>query len=705
MTENDADPIPRITRDMAGAGSGDVVAENVAAVKALFPSIVTDGQLDFDVLRQLLGDAVEDGEERYGLNWKGKRRARAFALTPTLATLRPAKAESKDWDTTRNIVIEGDNLEVLKCLRRSYAGQVKLIYIDPPYNTGNDFVYPDNYADSLDNYERLTGQRDEDGAAMTTNKEASGRFHTDWLNMMYPRLMLAKALLRDDGILLYSIDDFELANSRTLLDDAFGRDNFIASITWDKSRKNDAKLLSAGHDYVLIYARSKSFLKSQSALWREAKPGTREIWTEYLRLRAIHGDDDGAIELALQNWFSQLAKSEPAKKWARYKRIDRFGPWRDRDISWPGGGGPRYDVIHPTTKQACKVPERGWIYSSIEEMNRQIALGTVAFRATHDDPPFRKFHLKPLSEEVAADHDDAEDDADDELATQVRSSYIYKQSQVSVKELRALMGSKVFTNPKDHNELQKLFSYVTMDDPTAKVLDFFAGSGTTGHAVMAQNAADGGTRQSILVQLPEPLDPTKKEQKTAAAFCDSLGVPRTIAELTKERLRRAGAKVAAENPALRQAQGDRKLDVGFRVYKLATSNLKPWQPDPDNLAQSLLDAVENILPDRSEDDLLVELLLKTGIDLTLPMQTHTVCQRPVHALGGGVLIVYLGDVSDADAEGLGQGIADWHAELDPIRATTFYFRDSGFATAAAKANVAAIIRQRVGNRVEKLASI
>ncbi|MBJ7527821.1 MAG: site-specific DNA-methyltransferase, partial [Sphingomonadaceae bacterium] len=200
----DNNPIPPVTRNDPAAHSGDVAGENIAALKALFPSIVTDGKVDFEVLRQLLGDEVEEGTERYGLNWKGKARARAFALTPSLGTLRPAKGDSKDWDTTRNIVIEGDNLEVLKLLRKSYAGKVKLIYIDPPYNTGKDFVYPDNYTDSLANYEKLTGQRGEDGARMTSNKETSGRFHTDWLNMMYPRLMLAKELLRDDGFIAIS---------------------------------------------------------------------------------------------------------------------------------------------------------------------------------------------------------------------------------------------------------------------------------------------------------------------------------------------------------------------------------------------------------------------------------------------------------------------------------------------------------------------
>ncbi|WP_073978570.1 site-specific DNA-methyltransferase [Erythrobacter donghaensis] len=255
MTENE-NPIPPVTRDDPAAHSGDVVAENVAALKAMFPAIVTDGKVDFEVLRQLLGDAVEEGQERYGLNWKGKARARAFALTPSLGTLRPAKEDSKDWDTTKNIVIEGDNLEVLKLLRKSYAGKVKLIYIDPPYNTGKDFVYPDNYTDSLANYEALTGQRGEDGARLVSNRETSGRFHTDWLNMMYPRLMLAKDLLQKDGLILVSIDDAELYNVSRILDELIGEENYVATLVWDKNRKNDAKLFSVGHEYMLVYARS-----------------------------------------------------------------------------------------------------------------------------------------------------------------------------------------------------------------------------------------------------------------------------------------------------------------------------------------------------------------------------------------------------------------------------------------------------------------
>jgi adenine-specific DNA-methyltransferase len=249
--------IPQLSAKDPAAHSGDVVGENVAALKALFPQIVTDGKVDFEVLRQLLGDMVEEGEERYGLNWKGKAKARAHALTPTLATLRPAREDSVDWDTTRNLMIEGDNLEVLKCLRKAYAGKVKLIYIDPPYNTGKDFVYPDNYTDSLSNYLELTGQRGVDGAQLTSNKEGSGRFHTDWLNMMYPRLALARDLLADDGFLFISIDDNEHTNLVRLASDIFGEQAIVANFVWKRrSGAMDAvSNASEDHEYLVCIAK------------------------------------------------------------------------------------------------------------------------------------------------------------------------------------------------------------------------------------------------------------------------------------------------------------------------------------------------------------------------------------------------------------------------------------------------------------------
>jgi adenine-specific DNA-methyltransferase len=691
--------IPPVTVVDADARSADPVTQNLAALKALFPDAFSEGRIDFEVLKQLLGGAVDDGDEKYGLNWSGKRQARRLALTPSMGTLLPAPNDSEGWNATRNLMIEGENLEVLKLLQKSYAGEIKLIYIDPPYNKGKDFVYPDDYSDSLGNYMRRTGQVGDEGVRNTSNPESSGRFHTDWLNMMYPRLMLSRNLLTSDGIFLVSIDDAEVSNLRELLDNVFGEENFISCLTWDKSRKNDAKFFSNGHEYMLVYAKSVGFLREKNTVWRQGKPGTRDIWLKYLELRQLHGRDDLSIEADLQEWFRSLPKSDPAKKWSRYKRVDKFGPWRDRDISWPGGGGETYDVIHPRTGKPCKVPEAGWRYSSPEEMQRQIKLGTVEFRDDESEPPFRKHHLRPVRADLPDDEENDLDDGgeDDELATQVRGSYIYKQSQVAVKDLKSLMGPNVFNNPKDREELTSIFNYVMGSDSEYITLDFFAGSGTTGHSVMAQNVADNGNRRFILVQLPEPLDPAKKDQKTASKFCDSIGKPRNIAELTKERLRRAAAKIKAETP-------EAATDLGFRVYKLATSNLKAWVPG-DDLEADLLSAADNLAVGRTEDDLLVELLLKQGIDLTEPAVTKTIAGRAVHAFGGGVLVVCLGEVTASDAEALADGIAGWVAKLGPAAPTTVFFKDVGFENDQAKTNVDAILRQRLGDQLLKVRSV
>lgn len=647
---NDADdPIPPVTRDDPAAHSGDVVAENVAALKALFPSIVTDGKIDLDVLRQLLGDEVEEGEERYGLNWKGKKRARAFALTPSLGTLRPVKEDSVDWDTTKNIVIEGDNLEVLKLLRKSYAGRVKMIYIDPPYNTGNDFVYPDDYRDSIINYQRLTGQLSEEGVHLTSNKEASGRFHTDWLNMMYPRLVLAKDLLCDDGLIIVSIDEVEASNLKLIMDSVFGISGFVEQVAWKNKYGSGAltKGFASVHEYLFVY--SKKELKSFSAPLNDEQR-------------------------------------------AEYKKRDENFVVRGGYITQPlatKSKDDRPNLIYPLHHDGHEIwPDKQWIWEKnrlLDAYNR----GEVIIRQKKDG----KFSVRVkqyLNDENGV-----------ERLGKPLSLMAGPFNQEGTKDIEALGMEDAFSFPKPIALLQHFISIVVNEDDTKSgiYLDFFAGSGSTGQAIMTQNAVDGGSRHFIIVQLPEPLDATKKEQKSAAKFCENIGKPPNLAELTKERLRRAGDKVREEHAGA-------EIDIGFRVYKLATSNLKPWQPDPDNLEASLLDTVDNVLPDRSEDDLLVELLLKTGIDLTLPAEARTIAAKTVHALGGGVLMVCLGDIAEGEAEALGQGICDWRDELDPPRATTFYFKDSGFASAATKANLAAIIRQRLGKAgVEKLASI
>ncbi len=472
-------------------------------------------------------------------------------------------------------------------------------------------------------------------------------------------------MLRDDGVIFISIDDNEQAQLKLLCDEVFGTENFISSLIWEKGRKNDAKFFSNGHEYMLVYAKSQADLREEQTLWREEKPGARDIWEQYLLLRRLHGGDDALIERDLQAWFSQLPKGHSAKKWSRYKRVDKNGPWRDRDISWPGGGGPRYDVPHEITGLPCKVPERGWIYSSYEEMKRQIDLGLVAFREDHTEPPFRKAHIRPIPQEIEAEVGVEDEQAEDELATQVRGSYFYKQSQVSVRELRELFGQKnVFNNPKDTEEIARLLGYVSPNDKTFLTLDFFAGSGTTAEAVMRLNAEDDGQRKFILVQIPQPIDP--KKQKDAYVFVkDALSKPETsIFEITAERIRRAGAKLKAEHPS---------LDTGFRVFALADD------PDALILQKSLGDATQEdlgilqatlALPQIDQlPRVLYNLLLAEGLPLStriVPLLTDKYPQALFRA--DDVLMI----LQAVDTEDLGGVLVQIRAEGTPIQHLCVY---------------------------------
>ena len=662
------DPIPQITRDDETAGSGDLVAGNVERLKALFPEIVTDGKIDFEVLRDLLGDATEDGEERYGLYWKGKRKARAFALTPSLGTLRPAQGDSVEWDTTRNIVVEGDNLEVLKLLRRSYAGKVKLVYIDPPYNTGNDFVYPDNYRDSIGRYLSITGQIGDEGESLSSEKEEGGRFHTSWLNMIYPRVMLEKELLRQDGVILVSCNDQEVANLKSVMDELFGEEGFAGQLVWQRSKKGDAKLIATVHEYMLCYVRDKAAVLS-NGMWRKAKEGAGEVLSHYDQVRDRLKGDHVAIRAEMMSWYRDMSDTDPRKAHKHYSWSDNRGLYFAADFAGPDDGRasrPRHDILHPVTGKPVKKPSTGWRW---DEAKTKWALEQtpprIHFGPDETTIPTRKSYLA-------------------EIATEPFSSVFYRDGRSATLEVEGLVGKGVFPFPKNTEVLAELIELVTGDGDL--VMDFFAGSGSTGHAVMKLNAERSEQRRFILVQLPEPTDLTEFEH---------------IARVTEERLRKAGR-------AIKKDYAEKQIDTGFRVYKLATSNLKPWQPDSEDLEASILDAVDNVLPGRTEDDLLVELLLKTGIDLTLPEEKRSIAGQTVHSLGGGTLMVCLGNVGANDAEALGQGMADWAEELDPVQ-TTVYFKDTGLGAdgnrAATKANLAAILRQRLGDRIAKIASI
>ena len=670
----------------------DFIEANIAKLAELFPNCVTEtrdekGELnkaiDFDLLKQELSTVVVEGsQERYQLNWPGKREALFTANAPIAKTLRPCREESVDFDTTQNLYIEGDNLDALKLLQETYLGKIKMIYIDPPYNTGKEFIYDDNFSENTDTYFQRSNQKDEVGNRMVANTETNGRFHSDWLSMMYPRLKLARNLLRDDGIVFISIDDNEQTNLKRLCDEVFGESNFIASMIWEKGRKNDAKLISVGHEYILIFAKSLDVIRNKKILWREEKPGAKEIWEKYIALRQLHGTNGLLIEEELQAWFSSLPKNNPSKKWSRYKRVDENGPWRDRDISWPGGGGPRYDVIHPKTNLPCKVPERGWIYASSEEMQRQIKLGLVEFREDHTQPPFRKAHIRPISVEVESEinFDEADESDDEQMATQVRGTCFYKQSQVAVKFLRGLLGAKAFNNPKDHIELAKLIRYVTSDDTNAIVLDFFAGSASTGHAVLEANLADDGRRHYILVQIPEAVDFDKKDQKAAAKFCDQIGKPRNIAEIGKERIRRAGQKIKQDNA---DKPGIDKLDIGFRVLKIDSSNMKDVYYTPDQLKQGHLDQfTDNIKDDRTGEDLLFQVLLDWGVDLTLPITQEMIGGKTVLFVDGNALAACF----DPD---INEGFVKELATRHPLRVV---FRDAGFVSDSVKINVEQVFK-------------
>lgn len=599
-------------------------AQKLELLRELFPAAVQTDEhgrvtVSAAAIQQALDPANPAGvrveEDGYELRWAGKREAYHSAFVPPERILQPLPADSKDWDTTGNVLLKGDNLDALRLLRQSYFGQVKLIYIDPPYNTQSDaFIYRDDFSARQADILKALGYSAD--ALEYVQNIYGARTHSGWLSFMYPRLLLAKDLLAEDGVIFISIDDNEQAQLKLLCDEVFQPENFLSNLIWEKGRKNDAKFFSNGHEYMLVYAKSQSHLRAEKTVWREEKPGAREIWDHYLELRAEHGEDDAAIEQAIQAWYSALPKGHPSKKWSRYKRIDKHGPWRDRDISWPGGGGPRYDVPHPVTGLPCKVPERGWIYSDSDEMQRQIKLGLVAFRDDHSEPPFRKAHIRPIHEEVEPDSEEEAQDQD-ELATQVRGSYFYKQSQVAVRALRDLLGSsKIFNNPKDTDEIARLIRYATPEDKAAIVLDFFAGSGTTAEAVMRLNAEDEGSRKFILVQIAQPID--SKKQKDAHAFVtEALGKPdATIFEITAERIRRAGAALAAEHP---------QLDTGFRIYDLVED------PDALVLSRPLAEATQDDLAElqlrittpqpQHVPRVLANLLLAEGLPLSARMET------------------------------------------------------------------------------------
>ncbi len=628
----------------------DIVAENVGKLKVLFPEAFTEGKVDFYALKEVLGTFVDDRDERYSFTWNGKSNARMLAQTPSTGTLRPCKEESVDWDTTQNIFIEGDNLEVLKLLQKSYHKKVKMIYIDPPYNTGKDFVYKDNFTDSIQNYKEITGQVDGNGRNLSNNPETSGRYHTDWLNMMYPRLKLARNLLKDDGVIFISIDDNEVANLRKMCDEIFGEENFIAELIWKKrSTPPNDRVIAAQHEYILCFVKNSN----QSGL--NLRPRTE-------------------------------------KQIDRYKNPDSHpkGPWTAGDLMANVKGGRYVDslyfpIINPRTgKEHYPSSNGNWRFNK-ERIEQLIKNNEIYFGEDDNGRPKLKRFLCDVKEGI----------------TWTTLWDFVPFNTAGSSEMTNIFGKlTTFENPKP---TELIFETLRAgSDKDSIILDFFAGSATTAHAVMQLNTTDQGTRKCITVQLPETCD--EKSEANKAGY-------KTIAEISKERIRRAAAKIKENHESTRidtntkkddlfqdkndnscklvSISGSKLPDLGFKVFKLDSTNIKPWEVDFEMTERTLEDFISNIKTDRSEEDVLYEILLKYGLDLTLPITEHSIAGQKVFDIGMGALIICL---SDAISLEVVEGIAKLKDELNP-EIMRVVFKDSGFKDDVVKTNAVQILKQ------------
>lgn len=572
--------------------SKSITEEQKNSLRTLFPEVFTEERIDWERLQLTLGGDIETGTERFGLTWRGKSECFRIIQEPSIGTLKPVKSDSVDWDTTENMFIEGDNLETLKLLQKSYYGKIKMIYIDPPYNTGKEFIYPDKYAESLETYLAYTGQIDAEGKKFSTNTETSGRFHSNWLNMMYPRLFLARNLLKDDGVILVSIDDNEVHNLRELMNEIFGEENFIASIIWQKvfSPKNTAKYFSEDHDYILLYARN-------AEKWRpEFLPRTDEAESRY------NNPDN-----------------------------DPRGPWSSSDLTARNYYSKGlYEVTSPSGKKFKPGIGTYWRFSyekflELDKDNR------IWWGQNKNNMPRLKRFL-----------------------SDVRSGFIpqtlwkYEEvghTQEAKKELLEFVSyeqtENVLNTVKPTRLLKRILQIATNGTEKEIILDFFAGSATTAHAVLLQNQQDRGDRSFIMVQLPEPLPIPESGLKS-------------LSDVGKERIRNAIKKIRAEEkekgkqtkltPPHNSALKDELDDLGFRVFKLDRSNFKVWDgriPEKGKVEKILEDFIDHVRIDSTEEDLLYELLLKSGHELSIPVSEIEIDGKTVYSVADGSLLICL----------------------------------------------------------------
>ena len=647
----------KLSPEMPELQSMNITADNITKLKSLFPEAFNEDSVDFEVLKQLLGENVDDKEERYGLNWHGKRQARQLALTPSRGTLRPCKDESVDWHNTKNLMIEGDNLEVLKLLQKSYAGKVKLIYIDPPYNTGKDFVYSDNFQDNMKNYLEMTGQT-EDGVRITTNAETSGRYHTDWLNMIYPRLKLAKNLLSENGIIFVSIDDIEASKLKIIMDEIFGEENFLAQFVWrtDGNFDNQAKIKNC-HEYILLYAKKEINFPHPPIVDPNIPKGSKLFKPEIRNTIVKNGPKNPSSKIILPVGFPCDITS---------------GRVNCAKNTWPIYHSDAEISDNKLTKPL--VIESGW-------SSKELLLDFIKNNCNPIIDSKGQETSFVLSQTGTIEVVKKRSDSQSHVVSVLNGFGGTQKATAQLVEIGACFAGY----PKPLDLISYIIQMIAKGDDI--ILDFFAGSGPTGHAVMLQNAKDRCHRKYILVQIPEALSAEKETQKTAVEYCRKNNLKHNVAELTKERLRRAGKKVREENP-------EWKGDVGFRVFKLDTSNIRPWEASAETLSQQLDAYVSPILEGRSEEDLLTELMLKRGIDLSVNVETRQFDELTVSCVDGGKLFTcFTRQIPASSVEALTKGIIDWHKSLKAGKDTVCYFLDDAFENNVAKTNLCAILEQ------------
>ncbi len=590
----------------------DIVSDNISKLKELFPEVLTEGKIDFKVLQDILGNEIEEEEEFYRFTWAGKSQSRREAHKPSTGTLRPCKEESVDWDTTQNLYIEGDNLEVLKLLQKSYSKKVKIIYIDPPYNTGSDFVYKDNYKDNLKNYKQITGQVDFDGKKISTNTENDGRYHSNWLNMMYPRLSLSRNLLNDDGVIFCSIDDGEVENLKKILNEIFGENNFIGQVSVSKGTTTgqDANKIGSSVDYLLIYSKNSN----------------------YFNLGGLSMNEKDILRFSLEDDKGKYSILQLRKTGSNDRR-------EDRPNLFYGLTAPNGETVYPIGPGGYESTWR----TSKDSYENMIKEDLIVWKQDNDGlyKPYVKYYLEGRTKQVPSLWNDIEGN---------------KKGSITIKNL---FGSKVFDFPKPVELIDRIISISKPKDGDI-LLDFFSGSSTSAHSLLEYNINSNINLKFIQVQLPEKTSETTESYKYGYRY---------ITEIGKERIRRVINKIRKDNPLL-----EKNFDLGFKVFKLDSSNIKEWDGLPDNLENSLFESQDNIKSDRKEEDVLFEILLKYGLDLTLPIEEKIIEGKKVFNVGFGALFICLGnDLTSKVAEGIGQ----WKETLKPETCRVI-FKDGGF---------------------------